>query len=304
MEWLNYHHFLYFWVVAREGGLLPASKVLRLAHPTISGQIKQLEESLGEQLFDRSRRKLELTEMGKVAYRYADEIFRLGQEFLDVVRDRPTGRPLRLVVGVTDVMPKLVVRWLLTPVLDAAEPVQLVCREDRHDRLLADLALHQLDVVLADAPIPPGSNIRAFNHLLGESGVTFFAADELARRYRKGFPTSLDGAPFLLPTEDNSFRRGLEQWFDAKQIRPEAVAEFEDSALLKVFGQDGFGVFGAPTIVADAIGKKYGVRVVGRTDEITERFYAISAERRIKHPAVAAICDSARDRPSTAPAWG
>ena len=193
------------------------------------------------------------------------------------------------------------VRWLLTPVLAVAEPVQLVCREDRHDRLLADLALHQLDVVLADAPIPPGSNIRAFNHLLGESGVTFFATDKLARRYRKGFPGSLDGAPFVLPTEGNAFRRGLEQWFDAKQIRPQVVAEFDDSALLKVFGQDGFGVVCAPTVVADAIGKKYGVRVVGRTDELTERFYAISVERRIKHPAVAAICDSARDQPIVIP---
>lgn len=297
MEWLNYHHFLYFWLVAREGGLLPASRVLRLAHPTISGQIKQLENALGEQLFDRSGRKLELTEVGKVAYRYADEIFRLGQEFLDVLRDRPTGRPIRLVVGVTDSMPKLVVRWLLTPVLDSSEPVQIVCKEDHHDRLLAELALHNLDVVLAEAPVPPGRNIRAFSHRLGESGVTFFATEALARRFRRGFPASLDGAPFLLPTEGGSFRRALEQWFAAHDVRPKVVAEFEDSALLKVFGQDGLGLFAAPTVVAKPIGNKYGVRVVGRTDEITEQYYAISVERRLKNPGVAVICGSGGDAP-------
>jgi len=295
MDWLNYHHFLYFWLVVREGGLVPASKALRLAHPTLSRQIRQLEERLGEPLFDRSRRRLELTELGKVAYRYADEIFNLGQEFLDVVAGRPVGRPVQLVVGVTDVMPKLVVRRLIAPALQLPEPIRLVCHEDRHDRVVAELALHNLDVVLADAPLPPASNIRAYSHLLGECGVTFFGTPALAKRHGAGFPASLDGAPLLVPTQGSALRRSLEQWLDAQNVRPDFVAEFDDSALMKVFGDEGLGLFCAPTVIERAVTKQHGARVVGRTDQVVERFYAISVERRIKNPAVAAICDSARD---------
>lgn len=294
MEWLNYHHLLYFWVVAREGGLTPASKVLRLAHPTLSGQIRQLEDSLGEQLFDRTGRRLVLTDMGRTVFRYADEIFSLGRELMDVVKARPTGRPVRLSVGIADVLPKLVARQLLEPALRLQEPVRLVCYEDRYDRLLAALAVHELDVVLTDAPVAPGSNVRAYSRLLGECGLTFFAAPSLHGACKGKFPKCLQGAPFLLPTETTVLRRSLEQWFDTHDVHPEVVAEFEDSALLKVFGQDGVGIFASPSVVEQQVVAQYGVEVVGRTDEVRERFYAISGERKLKNPAVVAICESAR----------
>jgi LysR family transcriptional activator of nhaA len=294
MEWLNYHHLLYFWTVVREGGIVPAAKSLRLAHPTVSAQIKQLEASLDEQLFDRSGRRLVLTEVGQLVYRYADEIFTVGRELMDALRQRPTGRPIRLAVGVTDVMPKLVVRQLLQPALALEETVRLVVEEDRHERLLAELALHSLDVVLADAPVPPASPVRAFNHLLGECGISLCAAPALAARLREGFPGSLDGAPFLLPMTGASLRRCLDQWLDSLEVRPDVVAELEDSALLKVFGGDGVGVFAVPDIIEEVVTRQHGVEVLGRTTEVMERFYAISVERRLKHPAVVAISDSAR----------
>ena len=293
MEWLNYHHLLYFWTVAHEGGLAPASRVLRLAPPTLSGQIRQLEESLGEPLFDRSGRKLVLTELGSEVYRYADEIFALGRELVATVRGRPVRRVPHLRIGVVDVLPKLVVRRLLDPVTEAADPFVLTCYEDRYERLLADLSRHALDLVLADAPLPPGMAVRAFTHVLGECGVTVFGAARHAE-LRRGFPASLDGAPFLLPLRDSTLRRMLDAWFDAIDVRPRVVGEFEDSALMKVFGADGIGVFAAPTAVARQVRRQYGVRVLGRVAAVRERFYAISPERRLKHPAVVAICEAAR----------
>jgi LysR family transcriptional activator of nhaA len=295
MEWLNYHHLLYFWTVAREGGLAPAAKKLRLAHPTISAQIHALEGSLGEKLFAKAGRRLVLTEMGHVVFGYADEIFGLGRELLDTVKSRPTGRPLRLVVGIAEVVPKLIAKRLLQPALKQAEPIRLLCREDKTDKLLADLAGHSLDVVLADAPLPAGSSVRGFNHLLGECGVTFFAVKPLAAKHRKGFPGSLNGAPLLLPSDATTLRRSLRQWFDGLDIRPRVIAEFDDSALLKVFGQDGLGLFPAPTVIENEVRRQYGVEVVARVAEVRERFYAISSERRIKHPGVVAICQTARD---------
>jgi LysR family transcriptional regulator, transcriptional activator of nhaA len=294
MEWINYHHLLYFWVVAREGGLVPAGRVLRLSHPTLSAQIHSLEDSLGEKLFSKVGRRLALTEMGRVAFRYADEIFTLGREMVDTVKGRATGQPLRLDVGVVDVVPKLVVRRLLQPALSLPEPVKLVCHEDSYEKLLADLALHTLDIVIADAPIPPGSSVRAFNHLLGETTVTFFATPPLAKPLRRGFPASLEGAPMLLPLENSTLRRALNQWFDRHGIKPRVVAEFEDSALLKVFGGDGVGVFTAPTAVEKEVCQQYGVDVVGHAPEVKERFYAVSVERRLKNPAAVAISDGAR----------
>lgn len=293
MEWINYHHLLYFWTVAREGGLAPASKVLRLAPPTLSGQIRALEESFGEQLFTRQGRRLVPTDVGQVVLRYADEIFSLGRELTFAVKGRAPGRLSPLRVGIADVVPKLVVRRLLEPALHVADPVRLVCHEDAYDRLLARLAVHELDLVLADAPLPPGSTVKAYNHLLGECGVTFFAAEALAS-LRRGFPRSLDGAPILLPIEGTLLRRALDQWFSSAGLRPRLVAEFEDSALLKVFGQDGVGVFAGPSAVEREIVKQYGVRVLGRTAEVRERFYAISVERRLKHPAIVAISDAAK----------
>lgn len=294
MDWINYHHLLYFFVVAREGGLVQAGKVLRLSHPTLSAQIHTLEDQLGEKLFLKVGRKLELTEMGRVVYRYAEEIFSLGREMVDTVKGRGGGKQLRLDVGIVDVVPKLVVRRLLQPALDLAEPVRLVCVEAPYEKLLADLALHALDIVIADAPVPAGSNIRAYNHLLGETGVSFFAVRSLASQLRRKFPASLDGAPMLLPLEQLPLRRALDQWFERNEVKPKVVAEFEDSALLKAFGTDGVGAFAAPTVVEAEVMAQYGVETIGRSDEIKERFYAISAERRLKHPAVVAISDAAR----------
>lgn len=301
MEWLNYHHLLYFWTVAREGGLAPAADKLRLAHPTISTQIHLLEASLGEKLFAKQGRRLVLTDVGRVVYGFADEIFGLGRELLDTVKGRPTGRPLKLVVGIAEVVPKLIAKRLLEPAMSQQDPVRLLCREDKTDRLLAELASHSLDVVLTDAPLPAGSSVRAFNHLLGECGVTIFAARGLAAKHRRRFPRSLDGAPMLLPSDATALRRGLEQWFDAAQIRPRVVAEFDDSALLKEFGRDGTGLFPGPTAIEREIRRQYGVEVAGRIPEVREPFYAISIERRIKHPAVVAICQAARKRLFVAP---
>lgn len=294
MEWLNYHHLLYFWTVAREGSLVAAGKALKLSHPTLSAQIRALEGRLDEKLFTRAGRGLVLTEMGRVVYRYADEIFSLGREMLDTVNGRSGGRPLRLDVGVADVVPKLVVRRLLQPALGGPEPVRLVCHEGRYEKLLADLTLHTLDLVIADAPLPAGSGVRAFHHLLGETGVSFFATKPLAARHRRGFPRSLDGAPLLLPLEGSPLRRSLNQWFDRHGVAPRVVAEFEDSALLKVFGTDGVGIFPAPTVLEADVARQYGVQVVGRAPEVRERFYAISVERKLKNPAVVAISEAAR----------
>ncbi len=293
MEWLNYHHLLYFWMVAKEGGITQAAEQLHLSQPTLSSQIKKLETSIGSQLFDRVGRSLVLTETGQTVFRYADEIFTLGRELTDTLKGRPSPERLRLSVGVPDVLPKLVVYQLLKPALSLQEQVQFECYEGKLHELLAELALHRLDIVLADAPLTAQSHIRAFNHLLGQCGVTVFATSELAKKYRRRFPTSLRDAPMLLPTHNTALRRELERWFDEQDIRPEVVHEFEDSAILKVFGQAGEGLFAAPTAIESQVSKQYGVRVVGRIADVVERFYAISVERKLKHPAVVAISTSA-----------
>ena len=294
MQSLNYHHLLYFFLVAREGGLLPASEKLRLAQSTISGQIHALEQALGEKLFVRSGRRLMLTEIGRHVYRYAEEIFSLGQELKDSLDGRSSGRPMALNVGVADAVPKLVAQRILEPALRLEEPVRLVCREGKPDHLLAELAVYGLDVVLSDAPTPPSVRIRAFSHLLGECGITFFATAPLAEAHRRNFPRSLNGAPMLLPTENTALRRSLDQWFTRESLHPTIVGEFEDSALLKVFGQSGAGIFPAHSVIAEEVRRAHQVHSVGRTDEVRERFYAISVERRLKHPAVVAITAEAR----------
>ena len=296
MEWLNYHHLLYFWTVAKTGTVTAASKELGLTPPTVSAQVHQLEEALGEQLFTKRGRHLVLTDMGKVVYGYADEIFGLGRELMDTLRGRPTGRPARLKVGISDVVPKLITHRILEPVLDLDPDVRLVCREGKTQHLLAELATHDLDVVLADEPIPSSVSVKAYNHLLGSSGVTFFATPERARKVKRDFPKSLDGVPVLLPTENTPMRRGLEAWLDQQGIRPQVVAEFEDSALLKTFGEHGAGVFISPTAIADAVCERYAVKIVGQTDEVRESFYLITVHRRLKHPAVVAISDQAKQR--------
>jgi LysR family transcriptional regulator, transcriptional activator of nhaA len=294
MQWINYHHLLYFWMVAKEGSIADAAKRLRLSQPTISTQIRTLEEVLEVELFDRSGRRLVLTEAGRVAFRYAEEIFSLGREMLDVLHDRPTDRPLQMVVGVTYVIPKLIAYRLLAPALTLDNGLHVVCREDRFDRLLGQLARHELDLVLSDVPLGPEISVKAFNHLLGSCGITFFAAPALAQKYRRGFPKSLDRAPFLLPMQGSSVRRELDRWFDELDIRPEIVGQFDDSALLKVFGQSGVGVFAGPAAIEKEIKREYDVQIVGRAEGVQERFYAISVERRLKHPGVVAISEAAK----------
>jgi len=296
VEWLNYHHLHYFWLVAREGSVGAAARRVRLAQPTLSGQIRLLEDRLGAKLFRRAGRGLVLTEIGQVAYRYADEIFGLGRELLDSVKAHGAGPPARLVVGVADVVPKLVAHRLLLPALRLAEPVHLVCREDHTERLLAELALHGLDLVISDAAVPPQAPLRAFSHLLGECGISIFGAPRLAAAHRRGFPRCLDGAPLLLPTDNTVLRRSLESFFDAQGIRPRVAAEFEDSALLGVFAEAGQGLFAAPTAVEAEIRRQYRVALAGRIEAVRERFYAISLERRLRHPAVLAILEGARQR--------
>lgn len=293
MEWINYHHLLYFWLVSREGSLARASAALRLAQSTVSKQIHQLESTLGHPLFSKKGRKLVLTESGRIVFRYADEIFGLGREMLDTLSDRPAGKPTRITVGVADVVPKLIAEHVLAAVLKSEEPVRLTCREDKPDRLLANLATHDLDVVLMDAPASPHIKIRAFNHLLGGSEIAFFGRPELAAKYRRNFPASLNGAPMLLPTENTAMRRSLEQWFDSHDIRPTVMGECEDSALLKAFGYRGIGIFPAASIVTKEIEAQYRVKSIGKASGVVERLYAVTVERRIKHPAVAAICREA-----------
>jgi LysR family transcriptional regulator, transcriptional activator of nhaA len=296
MDWLNYHHLYYFWTVVREGGVGRAATRLRLSQPTVSTQIKALEDRLGAPLFTRVGRRLVPTDTGQVVYRYADEIFTLGRELQETVRrgQAAPGRPARFVVGVADVLSKAIAYRLLAPALELAEPVRIVCREARTDVLLGALALHEIDLVLSDTPVPPTVHVKAYNHLLGESGVTCFAVPALASKLRRRFPQSLTGAPMLVPGEGTVVRRQLEDWFQSSGIRPAIVGEFDDSALMKAFGESGTGAFVAPTVIAAETRKQYGVAVLGEIEGIRERFYAISYERRITHPAVVAIAERAR----------
>jgi len=301
---INYKHLRYFWVVAREGSIARASERLNLTPQTISGQLSLLEENLGEALFARVGRNLELTETGRLVLSYADEIFSLGSELEEMVRNLPDGRPLMFKVGVADVVPKSIAYRLLAPALQLPEPVRIVCREGAIDSLLAELAVHRIDLVIADGPIPAGVNVRGFNHPLGDCGITFFATAGLARKLGENFPHNLGGAPLLLPGEMTVVRSRLVQWLDGLHIHPRIVGEFDDSALMKAFGQTGVGVFIAPTPIAEEVQKQYGVVVIGQTDEVREQFYAISVERKISHPAVAAITEMAREwlfSPNVAP---
>lgn len=304
MEWLNYHHLYYFWTVVREGSIAAAARRLRLSQPTVSEQIAALEEAVGEPLLRRGARGIALTEMGATVDRYAEAIFSLGRELQDTVKGRPTGRPMRLAVGVADVVPKLVAHKLLAPALALEQEVRVVCYEDKIERLWAALSLHGLDLVLADAPVgvlggaqgaAPDNHAPLYSHLLGECDVAVFGTRELAARCRRGFPRSLDGAPFLLPVAGTSLRTSLDEWFEAHGIAPRVAGEFQDSALLHVFGQAGVGLFAAPSAVLDSLRGRSGLQVLGRIETIRERFYAISSERKLQHPAVVAISKAARE---------
>jgi LysR family transcriptional activator of nhaA len=297
MEWLNYHHFRYFWVVAREGSLKLAAEKLHVSQPSISAQIKELEEYLGEPLFRRTGRSNVLTDAGQIAFRYAEEIFALGQEMVGSIKQRPGAKALRLYVGVADSFPKLVTNEILKPVMSMPQAVHVICREGKIEDLLGQLASHRLDLVLADEPASSSLRVRTFNHLLGQTGVTFCAVPKLAAVLRKGFPMSLNEAPALLPSENTATRRSLEKWLQNKGIRPQVVAEFEDAALMKVVAADGKGFIPVPTLVRQEALDRYGLEIIGATEDYLDSFYAITAERRIDHPAVALITQRAQKSP-------
>jgi LysR family transcriptional activator of nhaA len=294
MEWLNYHHLFYFWKVVKTGSITRACEELRLAPPTISAQLRSLEEQMGEKLLVRSGRSLVPTEMGRLVFRYAEEIFGLGLELMDAVKHRPTGKPLRLVIGVDDVLPKEIAHALIEPAMRLPESVRILCREAGLERLVAELVLHELDVVLSDAPVAPSLNMRAYNHPLGECEVLWVGTPAVAKAHRRGFPKSLDGAPILLPTDDTAIRRGLDQWCAAQGIRPVVVGEFEDYALLHVFGRKGMGAFPVFRILEKELKRQYGLEHIGLAKGVKGRFYAISVEKKVRHPAVAAIYETAR----------
>ncbi|MBI2949160.1 MAG: transcriptional activator NhaR [Verrucomicrobia bacterium] len=294
MEFLNYHHLRYFWAVAKEGGLTKAAAKLNVTQPTICAQIQALEGALEEKLFRRRGRRLELTEAGQQVFSYAEEIFSLGSDLLSTLQARPTTRPLRIQIGIVDSLPKLVSYEIIKPVFQLPHPVQVACYEAKTIDLLAQLAAYRLDIVLADEPSPSSVNLKVFNHLLGECGLSFCAAPKLAARLKSRFPQSLHEAPALLPTADTALRRSLEKWFEERRIRPRVVAEFDDAALMKVAATDALGFCPLPRIVVDEAVSHYGVQVIGHTEECREQFYAISAERKLNHPAVLAITSAAQ----------
>ncbi len=301
MDWLNYHHLFYFWMVARKGSIKDACEELHVTQPTVSSQLQALEESLGQKLFTRRPRSLRLTDAGRLVLRYADEIFSLGREMTQALKGQPLDRPTRLLVGVVDSLPKMIVYELLTTALKSARPIHLICEEGKLEDLLGNLVIHELDLVLADMPIPPNIRGRAFNHLLGESGVHLFAIPGLAKLYRKGYPQSLNTAPLLLPKANSGLRRDLDSWFSFHQIQPNIVGEFEDSAMQKAFGQAGQGIFPGSSIMKTEICRQYQVEVVGEVTGVKQQFFAHTVDRRLKHPAVLAISELAKQRTFVGP---
>jgi LysR family transcriptional activator of nhaA len=293
---LNLKHLHYFYLVATSGSVTAAAKALHVTPQTISGQLRTLERQVGAPLFQRVGRRLALTETGRAAFSYAQPMFELGRELTDMLRDGVIRRAVQFKVGVAMVVPKLIAYRILAPALDLEKPIQIICHEAPLENLLADIAVHKLDLLVADAPIRPGHNVRAYNHLLGECGISFFASRKTAARYRKRFPLSLKGAPFLFPSDSSALRSALQQWFDSVEARPTMVAQFEDTALMNAFGEAGAGVFALPTAIEGDVLRRYRVAVVGRTREIKERFYLISPERRLKHPSVVAIMAAARSQ--------
>ena len=291
---LNYQHLLYFWTVVRAGSLTKACEELALSPPTVSAQLRTLEARLGEQLLRKEGRTLIPTEVGRLVYGYADEIFALGRDLVDALEHRPTNRPLRFVVGIDDVVPKEVAQRLLDPALALKQPVRMVCREGTLERLVADLAVHEIDLVLSDAPITPALNVRAYSHDLGTCKVLWMATPTLAKTLRRNFPQSLDGVPVLLPTDDTAIRRALNRWLDKQNVRPIVVGEFEDYALLRQFARAGHGFAPVPTVLEEQFRREHGFAPIGLAAGVEAEFFAISVERRITHPAVLAIIENAR----------
>lgn len=292
---MNFKHLRYFWTVAKAGGVMRAAEQLNTTPQTLSGQIKLLEESLGHKLFQKSGRRLELTDGGRLALGYADEIFALGSELENSLRQAHDGlRTLDFRVGVADSVPKSVAYHLLEPALGVSQPVRMICHEGRFEDLLARLALHRLDLVIADERLPQRLSVKAFNHPLGASSTSFVCSPALKPLLKGRFPDCLDGAPMLIPGASSAVRQQFDQWLARKSIRPKIIAEFDDGALMNAFGREGRGVFMTPTVLEAEIEAQYGVKVIGRTDELMEEFFAISVEQRISHPCVAAITQSAR----------
>ena len=292
---VNYKHLHYFWVVAKEGGIARASEKLHLTPQTISGQLSLLEKYLGISLFSKVGRNLVLTETGRLVLSYADEIFSLGGELEEFIHQLPSSLPQTLRVGVVDFVPKSIAHRILEPALKLPEPVHMICSESSLDTLLAELSVHRLDLVLADRPIPSTVSTRGFSHKLGECTVSFFATKKLKKNLKGEFPQCLDRAPLLLPSSDNQLRSAIDQWLDKLRIYPRVVAEFDDSALMKVFGQEDAGIFIAPTAIEAEVESQYKAICIGRVEELKERFFAISVERRVLHPVVSAIMETARE---------
>lgn len=291
---LNYKQLHYFWNVAKAGSIARAAERLHLTPQTISGQLGELERAVGTDLFRRTGRRLELTAAGKLALSHADEIFQIGSELEALLRYPSKDKQLPFRVGIADVVPKSIACRLLAPVMTLAEPVRLVCHEDKLERLFAELAIHKLDLVIADRPLPSELGVKGFSHVLGSCGVDFYAEAELARRYRTDFPRSLHGAPMLIPGEGAAVRGPLARWFSQQQIQPRIVGEFDDTALMKAFGKIGGGIFPIPAVIAGEVEKQYDVEMVGHAEEVFVKYYAISVERRLTHPAVVAVSQAAR----------
>lgn len=294
MRHLNYNHLLYFWTVAREGSVAKAAESLNLTPQTISGQLKVLEDTIGEPLFQRVGRGLVITETGRVVEQYADEIFNLGSELTQRIKSKQPGTPTAFNVGIVNSIPKLIAYKILEPALQLEEPIKMVCIESDLDNLLGDLAVHKLDLVLSDRSIPTGLNVKAYSHELGSSGLSLFGSQTLCERYQGSFPGFLEGAPVLLPLNDHVIRRSLDDWFDKVGVTPKVIAEFDDSALLKAFGEGGKGFFPAPTAMTTQVESMYNVKKIGEIENVSERFFVISPERKLKHPAVVAITHAAR----------
>lgn len=293
---LNLHHLRYFWMVAKEGSVLSASRQLDLAQPTLSMQIRALERSLGVKLFAKSGRNLILTDVGRLVFRYADEIFTITKELRQALQGQPAGRPLTFLVGISDSLSKLVVERMLEPAWAQPEAIRMVCLEGTPTELMSKLAIHELDVVLSDAPAPAGVRVHAYSHLLGTSRVAIFGTSELVRKYRNDFPRTLQGAPFLLPTLESAVRHQFDTWLEQQQLTLDVRGEIADSALTKVMGKQGIGLFLAPVVVADEVISQFHVKQLGIVPGLVESFYAISVERRLKHPCVVAIAETARGK--------
>lgn len=291
---LNYRQLHYFWVVAKTGSVVRAGEQLNLTPQTISGQITLLEQTFGIDLFQRSGRQLELTEAGRQALPYAEQMFQLGNELESMLRAQPKEQQIAFRVGVADVVPKSIVYRLIAPTMELAEPIRITCREDKLERLLADLAIQRLDLVISDSPMPSHLDIKGYSHKLGECGVSFFASAALVERYGRDFPACLDGAPLLIPGQETVVRSRLLRWFGEQQISPRIVGEFDDSALMQAFGQSGSGIFIAPSVIAEEVARHNEVQLIGQTQAVTESFYAISVERKVKHPGIVAITEGAR----------